>query len=115
MLCCSCKKNQATNIYRKITDGKKQTEYYCADCYRRLFISTAKTETPKQLSVCPYCQTTAEDFLASGLVGCEKCYQYLAETIRPVIENMQGSKTHCGKTPTLTSEAYECKKRCNDD
>lgn len=97
MLCCTCKKNQATNIYETIKDGKRQTNYYCADCYRRLFISTAKPQKSTKKEACPYCKTTSDDFLKTGLVGCEKCYTYLKETIEPVIMRMQGNLTHVGK------------------
>ena len=97
MLCCSCKKNQATNIYETIKDGKRQTNYYCAGCYRRLFISTAESKKTAKKEACPYCKTTSDDFLKTGLVGCEKCYTHLLQTIQPVILRMQGNAKHIGK------------------
>lgn len=107
MLCCSCKKNQATNIHEKITDGRKQTEYYCADCYRRLFI-TAPLSASKN-AVCPRCKTTAEEFFKSGLVGCEDCYSYLASSVEPVVLRMQGGDRHVGKRPPEIKEKRFCK------
>ena len=58
MLCCHCKKNQATKTYDRITDGKKQTEYYCLDCYHRLFISIEADAAEgkggdRQIAMCP--------------------------------------------------------------
>lgn len=107
MLCCSCKKNQATNIHEKTTDGRKQTEYYCADCYRRLFIS-APSSAPKN-AVCPRCKTTAEEFFRSGLVGCADCYTYLAAAVDPVVFRMQGGDRHVGKHPPESKESRFCK------
>lgn len=94
MLCCSCKKNQATNIHEKITDGRKQTEYYCADCYRRLFLSATQKS-----DVCPVCGRTAKEFSSTGLVGCGACYKYLVNVVAPVVLRMQGADKHVGKTP----------------
>ncbi len=95
MLCCSCKKNQATNIHENKTDGHKQTDYYCADCYRRLFLSATPSST--KAGVCATCGTTAKEFLSSALVGCGDCYRYLSSVIHPVLVKMQGAETHIGK------------------
>ena len=59
MLCGNCKKNQATKTYEQIKKGKKTVDYYCMDCYARLFISA--DENVGGLTVCPYCGTTAEE------------------------------------------------------
>ena len=99
MLCSSCKKNQATNIYERITDGKKQTEDYCADCYRRLFHSTENTRQNAENLVCNVCGYTAKEYFASGLVGCEHCYEALKDALSPSIKRMQGKEEHVGKTP----------------
>lgn len=81
-------------MHEKITDGRKQTEYYCADCYRRLFLSATQKR-----DACPVCGRTAKDFSLSGLVGCESCYACLAEVITPVVLRMQGADKHIGKYP----------------
>ena len=99
MLCSSCKKNQATNIYERITDGKKQTEYYCADCYRRLFHSAERSGEKAVNGVCSVCGYTAKEYFSSGLVGCEHCYKSLKNALYPSIQRMQGKDVHIGKTP----------------
>ena len=90
MLCCHCKKNQATKTYEKVTDGKSQTEYYCLDC-----------------------GTSEEDFRTRGLVGCAQCYQSLARTVIPVVIRMQGNEIHCGKKPKNSGDREELIRRRN--
>lgn len=117
MLCCHCKKNQATKAYDRLTDGKKQTEYYCLDCYHRLFISVDERETEggfaAQIAMCPYCGTSEEDFRTRGLVGCAQCYQSLSRAVLPAVVKMQGAEIHCGKRPESSGEREEMIKQRN--
>ena len=100
MRCGHCGRNQATKTYEQIKNNKKVVEYYCMDCYERLFLSLANN-AETALSVCPYCGTTLEEFRTSKLVGCAHCYPALQEGIMPVILKMQGERAHTGKTPPL--------------
>ena len=95
MLCGNCKKNQATKTYERVKKGKPSVEYYCMDCYAQLFL----TENGQDLSVCPYCGTTAEEVSLRNLVGCAKCYFTLEKTLYPIITKFQGKKVHEGKKP----------------
>lgn len=96
MLCGNCKKNQATKTYEDIKKGKKTVEYYCLDCYHRLF---SASEPKDQADACPYCGTTAEEFKKRNLVGCVQCYTTLKGVVLPVVAKLQGSATHKGKQP----------------
>ena len=69
MLCQKCKKNQATKTYELIKSGGKTTEYYCLDCYHRLFLYQKEVEGDDSLSACPYCGVTATEFKATKMVG----------------------------------------------
>ena len=89
MLCGYCRKNQATKTYEQIKKGKKTVEYYCLDCYHRLFVTTDETDLA---TVCPYCGTTAEEVKKRNLVGCAYCYTTLKGTLFPVIAKMQERK-----------------------
>jgi len=105
MLCCHCKKNQASKTYekRKIVAQKtvKTTEYYCLECYRRLFVSVSEENAGR--TVCPSCGMTAAAFKQKKLVGCAKCYFYLSDTVLPVVLKMQGAaEAHCGKEETAS-------------
>ena len=98
MLCGRCKKNQATKTYEQIKRGKNTIEYFCLDCYHRLFV-VAETETDETPENCPYCGTSVEEVKKHRLVGCAKCYQVFAATLNPMIVKMQGGTVHCGKKP----------------
>ena len=97
MLCGNCKKNQATKTYEQIKKGKKTVDYYCMDCYARLFISA--DENVGGLTVCPYCGTTAEEVKKRNLVGCANCYKTLKGVLYPIVSKMQGGQIHKGKGP----------------
>ena len=105
MACGYCGKNQAVKTYEEIKNGKKQVEYYCLDCYHRLFLYTDETEGELSLSDCPYCGTSLAEVKKSKLVGCANCYKMMSGGMLPMIKKMQGEKAHKGKTPPL--EGYD--------
>ena len=98
MACCYCQKNDAVGRYINVKRGKQVEETYCLDCYEKFFLYATKKEG-EALSVCPYCNTTVEEFKKTKLVGCAKCYETLTAAIEPVVIKMQGKKAHNGKTP----------------
>ena len=89
MLCCHCQINQASKTYERIKlDGKKTvrtTEYYCLECYHRLFISVDATPKQRAQEVCPACGMTVVAFKAKKLVGCAQCFRYLSSAVLPVV------------------------------
>ena len=107
MLCCLCKKNQATKTFVRGRAGKQKEEYYCFECYRSRFLSVEfdGEENGRTFEVCPYCNTKAEDFKRTTLVGCAKCYQTIGKAVLPVLINMQGGEVHAGKEGTVGEEA----------
>ena len=96
MLCGKCKKNQATKTYEQIKNGKKETSYYCLDCYHKSFVCVEEA-TGEALSACPYCGMEAAQFKRTKIVGCAYCYQTLAHVVFPVVTKMQGGEIHKGK------------------
>lgn len=101
MACGYCKKKDATKTYEEIKNGKAVVEYYCLDCYHKLFLDTQEAEGERSLSACPYCGTTLSEFRAGKLVGCAYCYRMMSAGIMPSVFKMQGKKAHRGKTPPL--------------
>ena len=130
MACGYCGKNQAVKTYEEIKGGKKRTEYYCLDCYRRLFLYTDGAEGELSLSACPYCETTVAEIKRTKIVGCANCYKALSDSLLPSIVKMQGVKAHRGKNPPLETvdldeflfeedrekaiERARMQKRCNE-
>ena len=99
MLCCRCKKNQATKSYMRTLAGKQKAEYYCLDCYRNGFLSVEMDgeDNGRSFEICPYCGTSAEDFKRTTLVGCAMCYKTIGTAVIPTLITMQGGEVHVGK------------------
>lgn len=106
MLCVNCKKNQATKTYEQIKTGKRETAYYCLDCYHKLFLSADEKDGEK-LSACPHCGLTVSEFKKRNLVGCAYCYRALNHAIEPVTVKFQGVEMHKGKSPFENGESVE--------
>ena len=101
MRCCYCRNNEATKTYEQIKNNKKVVEYYCMDCYDKLFLGAELVDEASALSVCPKCGMTIEEFRAKKIVGCAYCYRSMRAGITPTIVKMQGEKSHRGKTPPI--------------
>lgn len=103
MRCSGCGQNQAVKTYEEIKHGKKTVEYYCLECYHKLFLDEKTTER-ESLTACPYCGMTATEFRSGKLVGCAYCYRTMGDTVLPTVTKMQGEKSHRGKTPPFLEE-----------
>ena len=101
MRCCYCKQKEATKTYEQFKNGKRVVEYYCMDCYDRLFLAEENKTDGGKLSVCPYCGITLREVTAGKLVGCAYCYTVMSEGVMPLVLKMQGERAHAGKTPPL--------------
>ena len=116
MLCCHCKKNQATKTHERVLVGGggsvKEVAYYCLDCYHRLVLSRTE-ESERLTSVCPRCGMTAKEFLRTKLVGCAECYRVLASDVLPVTVKMQGCEEHFG-VREIVSEKERLVKRAHE-
>lgn len=97
MLCIQCKKNQATKSYIAQKNGKRVAEYYCLDCYERLFGEVGKIDAVAP--ACPYCGVTADEVKKRNIVGCAMCYETLKPVLDPIVTKFQGETTHTGKSP----------------
>lgn len=104
MRCCNCRQNQATKTYEQMKNGKKSVDYYCLDCYHRLFLSAEEAGGETSLSACPYCGQTKAEFRAKKLVGCAYCYRTLSDAVLPTVIKMQGVMAHKGKRPPLDQD-----------
>lgn len=101
MRCFYCNKNEAVKSYERIKKSKKR-EYYCLECYEKLFLSAREKE---EFSACPYCGTTLEEAQTKKLVGCPYCYRTMSSEMVSMIEKMQnGICGHRGKRPPLPEE-----------
>ena len=99
MLCCKCKKNQATKTFMRRRAGRQKEEVYCFDCYRKHFLSVEfdGEENGRSFDTCPYCGVRAEEFRRTTLVGCAMCYKTIGKSVLPTLIGMQGAEVHVGK------------------
>lgn len=104
MLCCKCKKNQATKTFVRGGGVRRKEEYYCFDCYRKHFVSIEfdGEENGRSFDTCPYCGHKAEEFKRTTLVGCSMCYKTLGKAVLPTLIGMQGAEVHIGKEGAWT-------------
>ncbi len=99
-MCQCCKKHHAAKSY----EGEKdKREFYCLDCYSRLFLDGGSGEE-NALPACPYCGTGLDEVKKSKLVGCAHCYQSMQTGLFPMVKKMQGGRAHTGKTPPMEGE-----------
>ncbi len=104
MRCFHCKENQATKTYERVKNGKKLSEFYCLQCYERLFFEDEIKAETDSTDTCPYCGMTLAEVEEKKLVGCAYCYKMMHGGVSPIIIKMQGKETHKGKGPVLDSE-----------
>jgi protein-arginine kinase activator protein McsA len=111
MRCFYCNKNEAVKSYEQIKKGVAERTYYCLSCYERLFLYNPGGGEPS-LSVCPYCETKAEEFQTQKMVGCAYCYRGMFSKILPTIVQMQGGEVgHRGKKILLSYEGEQILKQ----
>lgn len=51
--------------------------------------------------VCDKCGTTLSAFYQTGMLGCPQCYKVFTKEIIPLLNKIQGSNFHVGKTPVI--------------
>ena len=114
MLCDACKKREATFHTIQQVNGLRAEVHLCAHCHQllaeegisdltgALFSDFASVfgEHRKVVRACKRCGTTQEEFLSTGYLGCEHCYEAFMGVAMPRIAQMQQGTTHVGKRPT---------------
>ncbi len=48
------------------------------------------------MNKCPYCNTSYNEILQTGFVGCSRCYEEIEE-LQIAVEKMYAGKSHKGK------------------
>lgn len=112
MFCDRCKKNNAVTHIKTNINGMIYEQHLCKECaekegfensfenpFSQLFDSFfAEKPAIKRTSVnCPQCNTTFEEILSTGRIGCSKCYEVFEKELMPYISKLQGNVKHIGK------------------
>lgn len=111
MLCEKCKKNNATTILTTIVGAKSVTLNICGECafkagYSNIFGEFSLNHIMPDLERavnyevhCSRCNSTFNEILARGKLGCSECYNVFKVELLPTIENIHGKAYHVGKRP----------------
>lgn len=108
MRCQSCGKKQANVKYHENINGKKQTLYFCEDCAKKIgfsdfsdfssLFSPIFTTMPEfnllEKKKCNTCGYTIDDYLNSGMLGCEDCYNTFDDNIDELLYKINGKSKH---------------------
>lgn len=110
MLCSECNQNPAVMHYVTVINGQRKESDICVHCAKKLGIASftpfsfgdlfaqhAK-ELPPQ-TTCSACGMTLNQMKQSSVVGCAQCYQDLYRGIEPILNNVQKTLQHVGRTP----------------
>jgi protein arginine kinase activator len=114
MLCDDCHERDAVVHLTKIVEQQVTQVHLCEKCAAAKGIETAQTTpahplagvlqaaqlqqaTSLDAARCAYCGTSQKDFRASGRLGCAHCYSAFAESLRDLLQRVQGSAKHVGR------------------
>ena len=102
MICENCKERNATSYCQIKVGGKIIQKYLCQQC-RALLVKSDEISVNPQFKIknqfCRNCGTTLKDFIASGYVGCDKCYLEFESIIKEALLGAQLNQKHIGKVP----------------
>ncbi|HIU68485.1 MAG TPA: UvrB/UvrC motif-containing protein [Candidatus Scubalenecus merdavium] len=123
MRCQRCNQNEATTHIRQNINGHVTEMYLCPDCAKELHAndmfepfnlgsffgnflgaSTAAFNALAGVDRCGYCNSSLNDIVSSGKMGCAHCYDKFYEQLYPSLERMHGNVHHIGKHVHYTQE-----------
>ena len=142
MICQICKKNEATVTIAKVVELKKTELYLCSDCAHSFLGSTISSFSFSQYNIneilenllssfikldikegtenlnkndnCPYCGIAYQEFVQSGKLGCNHCYEYFRKQLHPILCRLHGNVEHIGKITPAFKERNIRLKRINE-
>ncbi len=120
MKCENCGENEANVRYTQIINGVKKQMSLCDKCAENLGIEDIDFNmpisfssflgdvfdmyedtipsliTPKTL-ICDKCNMSYDEFLQTGKLGCEECYEVFKTKLSPILKNIHGANKHVGR------------------
>jgi protein arginine kinase activator len=132
MLCQNCQQQTANVHFTKIVNNIKIELYLCEKCAKEdgkfnfgvpLNLNNffgglmgfggvgqyINTMAPQQI-ICKKCGMSYEEFQKSGKLGCDNCYEYYSERLRPLLKRLHGNTQHTGKIPSKVSKTMKASK-----
>ena len=125
MLCDNCGKREANIRYTENINGKIKEMHLCEECSKKLGIMdkmnfNIPTSFPSffgsfledfgeleampifnelKEEVCNSCNTSFEDIINTGRLGCPNCYDVFSDRLDPILKRLQGANRHVGRKP----------------
>ena len=123
MLCDNCGKREANIRYTENINGKIKEMHLCEECSKKLGIMNKmdfniSTNFPSffgsfledfeelnsmpisnelKEKVCDSCNTSFEDIINTGKLGCPNCYDVFSDRLDPILKRLQGANRHVGR------------------
>ena len=102
-LCQICHQRIAEHRFTRVIDGAETYYRICSHCravmdnkYRELKAIAARRAIPPEQRRCPGCGLTLAEFNASGMLGCDRCYETFDDYLSEYIRSYHGANTHVG-------------------
>jgi protein arginine kinase activator len=117
MICQCCGMNQATVHLTRIINNQKLEIHLCQECSKKKgkislvipgdnenFINSLIVNGNVRLNIekniiCTECETTYNEFIKTGKLGCGNCYSVFRDTLMPLIKRLHGDIIHKGIIP----------------
>ena len=136
MICPYCKKHEATIHYTEVINSQVKKIHICEECAKKkginaelpfsfsdvfsalskgleqISVSQAASpeNTPEQVE-CPECSMQLQELLKQGRMGCAHCYDTFEDILKDILQNVQKSPSHIGKTPKKFIRSPDVKRR----
>lgn len=121
MLCENCKLNTATTHIKNTVNGVTGEYFLCPECAAKLgfnnfnffklddFWNSLLNEplNKKEIKRCKTCNTSFEEIVNSGKMGCADCYIEFRDEIMPTVLKIQGKSKHIGVKPDTVADKAE--------
>ena len=103
VLCQICHNRIAEHKFVRVVNGVSTTYCVCSHCkalmdnkYKELQERSVLRQTPLRERVCPVCGMRIDDFLSTGLLGCDNCYRVFEDYLVEYIRGYHGAVRHVG-------------------
>jgi len=133
MICPYCNEHEATIHYTEVINSQVKKIHICEACARKKGIDAelpfsfsdvfsalskgieqiAQSRDTSQESTrsCPVCNIQLQDLLKQGRMGCAQCYETFEDILKDILQNVQKSPSHIGKTPKNFVRSPDVKRR----
>jgi len=116
MRCEKCKKNAATVVMQKSSNGMKTDFYLCDECsgdieisllienifnnfLGKVYANSQDVKCTVAQPTCSNCGITFDELKKDGILGCAICYQSFYSILEPLLINTHTAIAHEGKLP----------------